>query len=242
MTRLSCILLAVIVTVSVAPDFAYGQRNLRRQPGQQPSQEQIQRPDTSTEMRPTPPGTQSRPAVPRNFPGQISENDVNNTDDSAALKNMPKEVKIQQRPANLAPRKQAFQHKKDAAPKAYVGKPMMNNPKVTEKMVLNSQGKMAPVYEVIVDPASGDPPYESPRLRASFVEDANGVRISSIFWGSPLRGTKWSPGLKVGDVIDCLDGLPVNSDWDLENHIRWTCVDYIDCFTGAYRRTWIYIF
>lgn len=266
MSRSTHFLLAAIVAVCATADFALAQvgrpsRSQYRNPRQQISAPLPQRitnrtPSTTNTKRPAPlPQTGSltggkstsimgRPQLPKNLPARITQNDLlRSNDDSATWANMPAEVRIQQRPAHLPARTRAFQHDRNAAPNPFAEQAVMRriappghapSPAVVSG---RPQTRM-----LVIDPTAGIPPYRSPRLKASFIEDPSGVRVVGISPYSPLRGTKWLPGLKVGDVIDSMDGVPVYSDWDLENHVRWTCVDYVDCFTGQYKRTWVYIF
>lgn len=92
--------------------------------------------------------------------------------------------------------------------------------------------------KVEYDPNAGGGPYWSKKLRADFVVVPSGGRcITGLHWSSPLR----KAGLEVGDIIIRLDGIPVNSDWELENHYSWTTVDLIDVRTGNNVRRKIYI-
>lgn len=87
------------------------------------------------------------------------------------------------------------------------------------------------------DPNNGyNPVYESRRLKAQFVVDPKGARITCIHRWSPLYDN-----FDVGDIITDLDGMPVNSSWELENHVQATVVDYISHRHGAHKRTKIYI-
>lgn len=89
----------------------------------------------------------------------------------------------------------------------------------------------------INDPNNGyNSVYESRRLKAQFVVDPKGARITYIHHWSPLRDK-----LDVGDVITELDGMRVNSSWELENHVGPTIVDYVTHRHGAHRRTKIHI-
>ena len=191
--------------------------------------------------QPVQPTQTRRPGLqqPANLPAVVSAKDVNTQpDDYSYLNNAPDQIRRPQRPANLPARQNAFQFDKNAAPKPYRG-----GGTITKMNVEQVSGGNGPKpYKVIIDPNSGLDPYDSPALRAQFVEDMDGARITSIQGGSPLRGTIFRPsGLKVGDVIGFLDGLPVMSELDLENHIRWTSVDYIDFMSGQWKRTLIYI-
>jgi len=72
-------------------------------------------------------------------------------------------------------------------------------------------------------------PYYSPKLRAKFVVVPGGGRaVTQLHPGSPL----WRAGIEVGDIITHLDGIPVHSNWELENHYSWTHVYGIDWRTG----------
>ena len=46
--------------------------------------------------------------------------------------------------------------------------------------------------------------------------------VSNPEWGSPLRKL----GLRQGDVIFRLDGVPVSNNYELDNHYSWTTVRY----------------
>ena len=46
--------------------------------------------------------------------------------------------------------------------------------------------------------------------------------VSNPEWGSPLRKL----GLRQGDVIFRLDGVPVANNYELDNHYSWTTVRY----------------
>ena len=92
--------------------------------------------------------------------------------------------------------------------------------------------------DVIVDSQTGLPPYISSRLRAKFMVVPNGGRaVVQLYPSSPLR----SGGIEVGDIITHLDGVPVYTDWELENHYRWTNVYGIDWRTGNTFTRKIYI-
>jgi len=75
----------------------------------------------------------------------------------------------------------------------------------------------------------GGAPYYSSQLRAQFVVVPSGGRaITHLHPSSPLRRA----GLEVGDIITHLDGIPVHSNWELENHHGPTLVYGIDWRTG----------
>ena len=75
----------------------------------------------------------------------------------------------------------------------------------------------------------GGAPYFSPQLRAQFVVvPGSGRAITYLQPNSPLR----KAGIEVGDIITHMDGIPVNTNWELENHYSWTLVYGIDWRTG----------
>ena len=88
--------------------------------------------------------------------------------------------------------------------------------------------------------------YYSPSLRCNFsVQTVNfygyTVRaarlVSDPQWGSPLKNL----GLRQGDVIFRLDGVPVANNYELENHYSWTTVRYSRQGVGQVRNGQVYI-
>ena len=92
------------------------------------------------------------------------------------------------------------------------------------------------IAAVIADPNSGRPPYHAERFRAEFIPTRRGAKITTIHAGSPLKGR-----LNVGDIITYLDGIKVDSSWELENHNKSTVVDYLDFATGGHRRATVFV-
>lgn len=84
---------------------------------------------------------------------------------------------------------------------------------------------------IAIDSAPGQGAYFGRMLRAQFVPDRMGAKITAIFPGSPLYDR-----LRVGDVISYMDGMAVDSSWQLENHYGVTAIDYIDYRSGRPRR------
>ena len=64
--------------------------------------------------------------------------------------------------------------------------------------------------------------YHCDSLRADFKHASDGAIVTRIFPNSPLRGR-----LVEGDKIIALDNISVRSTWELENHSRWTKVDFM---------------
>lgn len=89
---------------------------------------------------------------------------------------------------------------------------------------------------IAIDSAPGQGAYFGRMLRAQFVPDRMGAKITAIYPGSPLYGR-----LRVGDVISYMDGMAVDSSWQLENHYGATALDYYDFRSGRPRRTTINI-
>ena len=87
--------------------------------------------------------------------------------------------------------------------------------------------------EVVSD--SGNSFY-SWRLKAQFVPDAKGAKVTAIYSGSPLQGR-----LGIGDIITHLDGIPVYSSYELNNHYKWTQVDTYCFVHGCWERYNIWI-
>lgn len=99
-------------------------------------------------------------------------------------------------------------------------------------------GRFHQTKMTINDPNSGyhQPVYESRRLQAQFTMDPQGARITYIHRWSPLKDR-----LEIGDTITYLDGLPVNSTRELENHTALSTVDYISFRHRQHHRVKIYI-
>ena len=96
----------------------------------------------------------------------------------------------------------------------------------------------APIEDPNAQGSMGGRPYPSRKLNAEFVVVPSGGRcITRLFPWSPLRRA----GLEVGDIIIRMDGIPVNSDWELENHYSWTVIDLIDVRTGRIVRRNVFI-
>jgi len=88
--------------------------------------------------------------------------------------------------------------------------------------------------------------YYSPTLRCHFTVNTvqiNGFTVraarlvSNPQWGSPLQHL----GLRQGDVIFRLDGVPVTNNYELDNHYSWTTVRYARQGMGQIRNGQIYI-
>ena len=93
-----------------------------------------------------------------------------------------------------------------------------------EEEPANTWGPKGPHFgPPIAPPAAEQPPYRSRRLNALFTQAPHGAKVVHIFPGSPLEGR-----LHEGDIITSLDGVPVNSTWELENHYAMTHVCYMD--------------
>ena len=92
------------------------------------------------------------------------------------------------------------------------------------------------IAAVISSPTSGRPPYHAIKFRAEFIPTRRGAKITTIHAGSPLKGR-----LEVGDIITYLDGIKVDSSWELENHNKSTVVDYLDYATGGHKRATIFV-
>ncbi|MDR0327909.1 MAG: hypothetical protein LBI05_06400 [Planctomycetaceae bacterium] len=95
---------------------------------------------------------------------------------------------------------------------------------------------------VFIDPNAGSgmggAPFHSSQLQAKFVVVPSGGRaVTQLFFNSPLRKV----GIEVGDIITHMDGIPVNSNWELDNHYSWTTVYGIDWRTGRTFTRKIYI-
>ncbi len=82
--------------------------------------------------------------------------------------------------------------------------------------------------------------YYSPKLKAQFVVQPTYLPayggtytvarlVSYPDYGSPLSQL----GLTIGDVITRLDGIPVTSNYELDNHYSWTVVRYIKQGSGS---------
>ena len=81
-------------------------------------------------------------------------------------------------------------------------------------------------------------PVTSSQLRAEFVVyPQGGRRITRLHPSSPLRAA----GIEVGDVITHLDGIPVDNDWELDNHYGKTLVYGIDWRTHQVFERRVYI-
>ena len=102
-----------------------------------------------------------------------------------------------------------------------LGSTVMADEPQFKKMVPQDQSK----YKMLVGG------YYSPVLQCHFTVRTvqfNGYTVraarlvSNPQWNSPLR----SLGLRQGDVIFRLDGVPVTSNYELENHYSWTTVRY----------------
>lgn len=98
--------------------------------------------------------------------------------------------------------------------------------------------RRAPVQDPNAGGQMGGAPFYSNRLQAQFVVVPNGGRcVTYLAWNSPLV----SAGIEVGDIIIRMDGIPVNSDWELNNHYSWTTIDVIDFRSGNQIRLNVYI-
>ena len=83
-----------------------------------------------------------------------------------------------------------------------------------------------------------DLPFYSSQLRAKFLTTSSGERVvTQLYPHSPLG----KAGIEVGDIITHLDEIPVNSNWELDNHYSWTLVHGIDWRTGNTFTRKIYI-
>ncbi len=80
------------------------------------------------------------------------------------------------------------------------------------------------------------PPIYSHRLRANFERTRQGMTVFDVQRHSPLQGV-----LQPGDTIIEMDGAPVRSEFDLDNHIKLTRIQYINR-DGVYRTRSVFIF
>ncbi|MDO5581324.1 MAG: PDZ domain-containing protein [Planctomycetia bacterium] len=126
--------------------------------------------------------------------------------------------------------------KRDSQPWGWGHGPSSDPPPAPPQPEPNSWGHNGPHFgPPVAPPPPEQAPYRSKALKALFKHAPHGAKITAIFPGSPLANR-----LQVGDIITALDGVPVNSTWELENHFSATRVDYMDN-RGLHQRTFIRI-